>query len=161
MFREMRRKRQLLSDEESIEILKNATSGVLALLGDEEYPYAVPISYNYDDHKIYFHAAKEGHKIDAIRKCNKASFCVIAQDKIVPQEYTTYYKSVIAFGKIRVLEEENEINRAIEKLAVKYHPEDSRINRGQVIAGGWSALCMIELSIEHMTGKCAKEIVTK
>lgn len=161
MFREMRRKRQLLSDQESIEILKNGTSGVLALLGDEEYPYAVPVSYIYEDHKILFHAAKEGHKIDAIRKCNKASFCVIAQDKIVPQEYTTYYKSVIAFGKIRVLEEENEINRAIEKLAVKYHPEDSRINRSQVIAGGWSALCMIELSIEHMTGKCAKEIVMK
>lgn len=161
MFREMRRKRQLLSDEESIEILKKGTSGVLALLGDAEYPYAVPISYIYEDHKILFHAAKEGHKIDAIRKCNKASFCVIAQDKIVPEEYTTYYKSVIVFGKIRILEDQDEIGRAIEKLAIKYHPEDSGINRSQEIARGWSALCMIELSIEHMTGKGAKEIIMK
>ena len=80
MFREMRRKRQLLSDKESIEILENGTSGVLALLGDDEYPYAVPISYVYDNAKIYFHGAKTGHKIDAIRKCSKASFCVIEQD---------------------------------------------------------------------------------
>lgn len=159
MFREMRRKRQLLSDKENIEILKNGTSGVLALLGDEEYPYAVPISYVYDEFKIYFHAAKEGHKIDAIRKCNKASFCVIGQDKVVPEEYTTYFKSVIAFGKIRVLEDEKEIGSAIEKLAIKYHPQDSEINRSQAIAREWSALCIIELSIEHMTGKGAKELI--
>lgn len=113
MFREMRRNKQLLSNNESVEILKNGTSGVLALLGDNEYPYAVPISYVYDNSKIYFHGAKSGHKIDAIRKCNKASFCVIAQDEIHPEKYTTYFKSVITFGKIRILEDENEIRQAI------------------------------------------------
>lgn len=109
----MRRNKQLLSNNESVEILKNGTSGVLALLGDNEYPYAVPISYVYDNSKIYFHGAKSGHKIDAIRKCNKASFCVIAQDEIHPEKYTTYFKSVITFGKIRILEDENEIRQAI------------------------------------------------
>ena len=158
MFREMRRNKQLLSEKESIEILKNATSGVLALLGDDEYPYAVPISYVYDDSKIYFHGAKTGHKIDAIRKCNKASFCVISQDEIVPEKYTTYFKSVIAFGKVRILENDKEIRGAIEKLAIKYHPKDSKENRNQAIDREWKPLCMIEFSIEHMTGKEAIEL---
>lgn len=161
MFRDMRRKRQLLSDRESIDILENGTSGVLALLGEDGYPYAVPISYVYDDFKIYFHGAKSGHKIDAIRNCSKASFCVISQDKIVPEAYTTYFKSVIVFGKVRVLEAEYEIRQAIEKLAVKYYPEDSETHRNQEISREWKALCLIELSIEHMTGKQAIELAKK
>ena len=161
MFREMRRKKQLLSNEESIEILRSGTSGVLALLGDNGYPYAVPMSYVYDNSKIYFHSAKSGHKTDAMRTCGKASFCVIAQDEIHPEEYTTYFKSVIAFGKIRILEDENEKRQAIEKLAMKYHPNGDEANRNQEIARGWNPLCMIELSVEHMTGKEAIEIAKK
>lgn len=159
MFREMRRKRQLLSDQESIDILNNATAGVLALLGDDDYPYAVPLSYVYDNSRIYFHGAKTGHKIDAIRKCSKASFCVIDQDNIIPEEYTTYFRSVIAFGKIRILEDEKEMREAIEKLAIKYHPKDSEENRSKEISREWEPLCMIEFSIEHMTGKEAIELV--
>lgn len=153
MFREMRRKKQILSNKENIEILEKETSGVLALLGDNEYPYAVPISYVYDNSKVYFHGAKDGHKMDAIRKCSKASFCVVAQDEIFPEEYTTYFRSVILFGKIRILEDENEVREAIEKLAIKYHPTDSIQNRIQEIVRGWNSLCMMELSVEHMTGK--------
>lgn len=159
MFREMRRKRQLLSAGESMDILNNGTAGVLALSGDDDYPYAVPVSYVYDNSRIYFHGAKTGHKIDAIRKCSKASFCVIDQDKIIPEEYTTYFRSVIAFGKVRILENEDDIRDAIEKLAVKYHPTDSEANRKQAIAREWKPLCMIEFSIEHMTGKEAIELV--
>lgn len=125
----------------------------MALLGDNEYPYAVPISYVYDNSKVYFHGAKDGHKMDAIRKCSKASFCVVAQDEIFPEEYTTYFRSVILFGKIRILEDENEVREAIEKLAIKYHPTDSIQNRIQEIVRGWNSLCMMELSVEHMTGK--------
>ena len=93
MFREMRRRKQQLSESECSAILARGTSGVLALRGDEGYPYAVPLSYVYDDRKIYFHSAKAGHKIDAIRSCSKASFCVIDQDEVVPEEYTTYFKA--------------------------------------------------------------------
>ena len=160
MFREMRRKKQILSNKENMELLEKGTSGVLALLGDNGYPYAVPISYVYDNSKIYFHGAKVGHKIDAIRKCRKASFCVIDQDEIFPEKYTTYFKSVIVFGKIRILEE-NEIREAIEMLAMKYHPTDSIENRNQEIAREWKALCMMELSVEHMTGKEAIETAQK
>ena len=88
----------------------------LALAGDDDCPYAVPISYAYSDSKLYFHGAKSGHKIDAIKRCDKASFCVIDKDDVVPEEYTTYFRSVIAFGKIRIMEEESEMRKAIELL---------------------------------------------
>ena len=85
MFREMRRKKQLLSEEACIAVLDRGTSGVLAVSGDDGYPYTVPLSYVYCDGKIYFHSAKSGHKIDAIKNSSKVSFCVIDQDKIVPE----------------------------------------------------------------------------
>ena len=95
----MRRKRQQLSDEESYAILQKATSGTLALLGDGGYPYAVPISYVFCEGKLYFHSALSGHKVDAIRSCDRASFCVVAQDDVKPELYTTFFRSVIAFGR--------------------------------------------------------------
>ena len=85
IFRQMRRMRQQLSKEESIGILRKSTAGTLALLGDNDYPYAVPISYVYADGNLYFHSALSGHKVDAIRKCDKASFCVIEQDDVQPE----------------------------------------------------------------------------
>ena len=119
VFREMRRKKQALSQQEVADILHKRTSGVLALLGDNDYPYAVPISYVYDDGKIYFHSAKSGHKIDAIQRTTKASFCVIDKDLVIPEKYTTYFRSVIAFGQIKVIEDESEKRATIEKLAIK------------------------------------------
>ena len=113
IFREMRQKKQELSRQEIADILHKGTSGVLALLGDNDYPYAVPISYVYDDGKIYFHGAKNGHKIDAIQRTAKASFCVIDKDLVVPEEYTNYFRSVIAFGQIRIIEGDLEKRAAI------------------------------------------------
>ena len=89
IFRPMRRKKQALSRQECEAVLKRGSSGVLALLGDGGYPYAVPLSYVYEDGRIYFHCARTGHKLDAIRKEEKASFCVIDQDRIVPEKFTT------------------------------------------------------------------------
>ena len=122
MFRQMRRKKQALSKEECEEILQQGTSGVLAVSGDDDYPYAVPMSYVFCENKIYFHCAKSGHKLDAVSRNEKVSFCVIGQDHIVPEQYTTHYKSVIVFGKIRILENDTEKRTAIEKLAIKYAP---------------------------------------
>ena len=161
MFREMRRKKQQLTQEETMVILREGTSGVLSLTGDEGYPYGVPLSYVYDGDKLYFHCAKEGHKIDAIRKNPKASFCVIAQDEIVPERYTTCYRSVIAFGSVRILENEGEKRRAIEELALKYAPEDSEENRQNYIEKDWEPLCMLEMTVEHLSGKEAIELVRR
>ena len=109
MFREMRRNKQQLSCEECEEILRKSTAGVLAVSGDDGYPYAVPLSYVYCDNKIYFHSAKSGHKIDGIKNNSKVSFCVIAKDEIIPEKFTTYFRSVIVFGKARILESMDEI----------------------------------------------------
>ncbi|NLL77078.1 MAG: pyridoxamine 5'-phosphate oxidase family protein [Clostridiales bacterium] len=158
MFREMRRKKQILSIEECITILEGGTSGVLALSGDNDYPYAVPLSYVYSDSKIFFHCAKEGHKIDAIARNNKVSFCVIDKDDVLPQKYTTCFRSVIAFGNARILEEENEKRNALEKLAARYSPDHEQ-GRLQEIDRLFQQVCMIELDIEHLTGKEAIELV--
>ena len=161
MFRPMRRKNQALSTEECELILNKATSGVLALSGDEGYPYAVPLSYVYDNGRIYFHCARSGHKIDAISRNEKASFCVIDQDLVIPEEYTTYFRSVIVFGKIRILTDEKEKRLAIEKLAERYAPDIGPHERQKAIDKDYSPLCMLELTIEHMSGKEAIELAKK
>ena len=159
MFREMRRKRQQLTKTECVEILTRNTSGVLAVLGDEGYPYAVPMSYVYDESAIYLHCAKSGHKLDAIKSYDKVSFCVIDKDNVVPQKYTTYFRSVILFGRASVLNNEDEIYSAIEKLALKYNPTDSKENRAMSIKNEYSSVCLVKIDIEHMTGKEAIELV--
>ena len=159
MFRKMRRNKQLLPLEECVEILNRGTSGVLAVTGDDDYPYAVPLSYVYYDNKIYFHGAKTGHKLDAVSKHEKVSFCVIDKDQVVPDEYTTYFRSVIVFGKARILKDEAEIRKGINILAVKYAPDHDEERRLQAIDREYAAMSMIELSIEHMSGKEAIELV--
>ena len=159
MFQEMRRKRQALSSEEISAVLNKGTSGVLALSGDNDYPYAVPISYVYDGEKLYFHCAKSGHKLNAVQRNAKASFCVIDQDKIIPEEYTSYFRSVIVFGRIQVIKDEDKKRQAIEKLAVKYAPQDSEERRREAIDREWKPLCMLEMTIDHMSGKEAIELL--
>ncbi|MBM3138150.1 MAG: pyridoxamine 5'-phosphate oxidase family protein [Chloroflexi bacterium] len=158
MFREMRRKKQLLSDAETIKILNTATSGTLALSGDNGYPYAVPLSFVYQDGSIYFHIAREGHKVDSIRRSDKASFCVIDKDEVITQELTTLYRSVIVFGRIRLLEDVAAIKSALQYLGDKYSPGYTERTQ-QAIARELKNLAIAELAIEHMTGKQAIELV--
>lgn len=158
-FREMRRKEQALSSEVCAEVLDRGTSGVLALAGDGGYPYAVPMSYIYDSGKIYFHCAPVGHKLDAIQSSDKASFCVIDQDQILPEKFTTCFRSVIAFGRVRVLKEDGERKTALEKLAGKYSPGVSPEKTREEIQGAWSRVCLLELVVEHLSGKEAIELV--
>lgn len=158
MFREMRRKRQQMSDERCVEILNRASSGVLALTGDEGYPYAVPLSFVYCDSKLYFHSAKCGHKIDAIANNSKASFCVIDCDNIIPEKFTTAYRSVIAFGKVRILNSDEEKREAIAKLSDKYSPNQA-VEREQEIDKEFDRFCMLEMKIENITGKEGIEFI--
>jgi nitroimidazol reductase NimA-like FMN-containing flavoprotein (pyridoxamine 5'-phosphate oxidase superfamily) len=158
MFREMRRKKQLLSEAETIEILKSCTSGVLAVSGDDDYPYAVPLSYAYKDGKLFFHFAKTGHKVDGIRKNDKVSFCVIKTDDVIQQTFTTHFRSAIVFGRARILTEDSEKKYALECLVEKYSP--AYLAEGQLeIAREWSTVSVAEIQIEHMTGKAAIEII--
>ena len=154
----MRRKCQQLSNEESIGLLQKATAGTLALLGDGGYPYAVPLSYVYADGHLYFHSALSGHKVDAIRNCAKASFCVIAQDQVKPQEYTTYFRSVIAFGNIHIVEDPEEKLAIARLLGNRYNPhQDEALQRE--LEHGLSRMLALRFDIEHLTGKAAIELL--
>lgn len=159
-FRPMRRKRQELAQEESITILQKATSGTLALLGDNGYPYAVPISYVYHEGKLYFHSAVEGHKVDAIRQCDKASFCVIEQDEVHQEKYTTFFRSVIAFGKIHIIEDEAEKLQMARMLGNRYNPNQDEALQKE-LENGLARMLMIRFDIEHLTGKEAKELMNQ
>ena len=157
-FRAMRRTRQQLTQDRALEILQKATSGVLALLGDNDYPYAVPLSYVYSEGKLYFHSAMAGHKIDAISKCDKASFCVIDKDDVHPEKYTTFFRSVIAFGKIHIIEDEQEKLETARKLGKRYNPNDDESLQKE-LDSGLSRMHMLRFDIEHLTGKEAIKLV--
>ena len=154
----MRRKRQLLSEADTIAMLQSCSSGVLAVQGDDDYPYAVPLSFAYEEGRLFFHSAKAGHKIDAIERDAKVSFCVIDADDVVQSTFTTHFRSAIVFGRARVLTDDDEKRHALECLARKYSP-DYLEAAGPEIEREWKRVCAIELTIEHMTGKAAKEIV--
>lgn len=159
MFREMRRKRQQMPESEAVAILERGSHGVLAVLGDGGYPYAVPISYVYEDGKIYMHCAKSGHKLDAVRACEKASFCVVDQDEVVQAEFTSHYRSAIAFGRIREITDDAEKRRMVFLLARKYCPDLPQAEHDKAMERDWAPLNMLELTIEHLTAKQAKELI--
>ena len=162
MFREMRRSKQVLSREAAEKILREGDFGVLALSGDEGYPYAVPINYAVEGTKIYFHSAKTGHKLDAIRNNDKVSFCVVDRHEVVAEEFTTYFSSAIAFGRIRIIEDDDDPDklRGLELLADKYSSTASAERRTKEL-GRLSALVVPVMTIEHLTGKAARELVKR
>lgn len=157
MFREMHRSKQLLSDKEAIEILDAHGSGVLAVSGDDDYPYTVPINYVYRDGRLFFHSARKGHKIDAIRRNDKVSFCVIDRDDVVQETFTTLFRSVIVFGRARILTDDGERLSAFTSLVEKHSPDYPEQGRQEV--ENCAGACMVEIRIEHLTGKAAIEIV--
>jgi len=160
MFRKVSRDpKQELSKERAVEILEKATSGVLNVLGDDDYPYGVPMSYGYKDGKLYFHCMPKGHKIDAMRKHNKVSFTVIETDRIVPEEYTTYFRSAIAFGRARIVEDSNEKREALMILVEKYSPGFIEAGKKE-IESQLKAVGIFVVEIDHISGKEASELVT-
>ncbi len=152
MFREMRRFKQQLSQQELDDILTNSTSGVLSLIGDDGYPYGVPMSFAYSNNSLIFHGAITGHKADAIRKNPKASFCIIDRDAVIADEYTTNYRSVIAFGKIREITAPQEKLEYSMVLAGKYRPGFDDIS-GDKIKAAMERMAVYVMEIEHVTGK--------
>lgn len=151
MFRPMRRHKQQLSEEETLQLVRHGKTAVLGVIGDDGYPYTVPVNYVYEDGKVFFHCAKEGHKLDAIAGCDKVSLCVVGQDDVVPEELTTYFRSVVLFGRARVLEGDEEKFHAAELLWLKYAGAKGFVD--QEIRKYWDTLCCVEITIEHMTGK--------
>jgi hypothetical protein len=158
MFRNMRRSSQQLSEQETIEILKDGSNGILSVIGDDGYPYGVPISYAYHDGKIYFHCAKSGHKLDAIKKNNKVSFTVVGQDQVLPKKLTTCYQSVIVFGIVKILDDPEEKLESHMILSNKYsgkYPEHIQ----KEIEKDLDNMLMVKIDIQYMTGKAGIELI--
>ncbi len=158
MFREMRRKKQLLPEELTEQIMNKGITGVLGVTGDDGYPYTVPVNYVYENRIIYFHCAKSGHKLDAIRNDNKVSFCVIEKEDVIPEKFTACFRSAIAFGTASEITDDDEKLRMMRLLNNKYSPgldEDGE----KAIQREWNILCVIKINVEHLTGKEGIELV--
>lgn len=157
MFREIsRNKKQILSKDRAEAILEKGSCGVLSLLGDDDYTYGVPMSYSYRDGRLYFHSAVKGHKIDAINKHDRVSFTVIETDQVVPAEFTTYYRSVIAFGKIRVVDDLEQMRDGLKFLVEKYSPDFLEESKAEIESSLDNVRILI-FDIEHISGKEAIE----
>ncbi|MCR5761673.1 MAG: pyridoxamine 5'-phosphate oxidase family protein [Sphaerochaetaceae bacterium] len=156
MFREMRRIKQQISAEECVRVLKEEKRGVLAVHGDDGYPYAVPVNFIYDDknHSIYFHCAKEGHKLDSILKNDKVCFTV-HDNGYQKEDWSYYVTSVIVFGRASVMEEGEEKYNICYRFGSKYYPDKEGVDFEMQKA--YSRVNMVCIKIEHMTGKLVHE----
>lgn len=141
--------------DENEKILREGKVAVVALAADNDYPYAVPLNYVYANGFIYIHCAKQGHKIDVLRQNPKCSVCIIEKDEIVPEKFTTYYRSVIAFGYAKFVNDTTEKREALERLAAKYSPG---LDPTREIEKSIKAVAIIKLELEKITGKQSIEL---
>ena len=155
-YAKMRRFKQQMADEDCIKVLKTERRGVLAVCGDDGQPYAIPMNFYYEDGKIYFHGAKSGHKIDVLKENPKVSFNVITAGIPSKVKRGLDVESVTVFGTIRLMETSDETSGFARKLGLKYFPDDPDYIEGE-IAHTRKALQMLELTIDHMTGKLVNE----
>jgi len=157
MFRPMRRKKQEISKEECLRILREEKRGVLAVAGDDGYPYAVPLDFYYDEDEeiIYFHGAREGHKIDAIKRCDKVCFTVYNQGYQKDGDWSYYVTSVIVFGRAALVTDEAVTYEKSRALGEKYFPTQEEVERE--LKQAVSRVQIVAISIDHMTGKLVHE----
>ena len=157
MFRKMRRSPQALSHEEMIDLLKKETRGVMSVQGDDGYPYGVPINHWYceEDGKLYFHGGMKGHRIDAVERCDKVSFCVYDEGYKKEGEWALNINSVIVFGRIAKVTDEEKRIRIISELTRKFTDDEAYLARE--LKGSLQRTLLLELTIEHMTGKLVNE----
>ena len=157
MFREMRRIKQKISDEECIRVLKTQPRGVLSMLGDNGYPYGIPMDHWYSetDNTLYFHCAKVGHKIDAVSACDKVSYCVIDDGYRKDGEWALNFTSVVVFGRMHIVDDENKKREICTNLVRKFTDDEEYLQKELI--NSFPRVCCLALAIEHMTGKLVNE----
>ena len=157
MFRPMLRSRQQIPPEECIEILTEQPRGVLSVLGDDGYPYGMPLNHFYcpEDGRLYFHSGKAGHKLDALRRCPKASFCVYDQGYRRKGEWALNIRSVIVFGQVEFVEDRERIYDISRRLSRKFTDDEAYIE--QEIRRSGPATALFALVPEHISGKLVNE----
>ena len=157
MFREMRRVKQQISREECVRILKEHPRGVLSVIGDGGYPYGIPLDhwYSEEENKLYFHCAKEGHKLDAIKACEKVSYCVMDTGERIEDSWALKFNSVVVFGRMSVVEDEEKKLEICTRLIKKFTDDEAFLQKE--LTNAFPRVNCLELKIEHMTGKNVKE----
>ena len=157
MFRELSRKNKQLTNEECVHILKTEKRGVLSIIGDNDYPYGMPMNhfYNEEDGKIYFHCGEKGHRLDALKKNNKVSFCAYDEGYRIPGEWALNVKSVIVFGRMAIVDDMDKIVNITTKLSHKFTQDDEYIK--SEIENYAKATLLLELTPEHICGKSVQE----
>ena len=155
MFRKMRRFKQQISEEECIRILKEQPRGVLSMIGDDGYPYGIPLDHWYSGNKLYFHGAKVGHKMDAITAFDKVSYCVMDEGFRRDGKWALNIKSVVVFGRIRVVEDEAKKREICTNLVRKFTDDEEYLQKE--LTNAFPRVNCLELTIEHMTGKLVNE----
>ena len=157
MFRELTRKKQQLSNEECIELLKVEKRSVLSVIGDDGYPYGMPMNhfYNENDGCIYFHCGKGGHRIEALEKCNKVSVCVYDKGKEKEGNWALDVKSVIVFGKVEIIADADQVADITTKLSYKFTQDEEYIQRE--IKSAAHKTVLLRLMPEHICGKTVNE----
>ena len=157
MFREMRRIKQQISVDECLHVLKTQPRGVLSMIGENGYPYGIPMDHWYSeiDNRIYFHCAKVGHKLDAIAACDKVSYCVMDEGFRKEGEWSLNIRSVIVFGRIRVVENEEKKREICTELVRKFTDDEAYLQKE--LTNAFPRVNCLELIPEHMTGKLVNE----
>ncbi len=157
-FRKMRRiEKRGISNDEALELLRKGKRGVLAVAGDNDYPYAIPINFYFDESamKIYFHSALAGHKVDSMKRNPKVCFTIFGEPEIRDLDWAPYVRSAVAFGTAKPVADETEKRRVLKTFAMKYYPNEAEAD--EEIAEDFAAVQMIEITIEHLTGKEIQE----
>ncbi|WP_294452484.1 pyridoxamine 5'-phosphate oxidase family protein [uncultured Gemmiger sp.] len=157
MFRPIRKKKNEISADAVKRLLQNTRRGVLAVNGDDGYPYAIPVNYLYDaeNRKIYFHGARAGHKVDAIKRCDKVCFTVFGNETIRKESWAPFVQSVVIFGRCHLIEDQSTAMTLVKKFAMKYYPNESMVDEELAMDG--KAVQMYEIEIEHLSGKEVQE----
>ena len=157
MFRKMRRFKQQTGEEECIRVLKTVPRGVLSMIGDDGYPYGIPLDHWYSekDGKLFFHCAKTGHKLDAVSACDKVSYCVLDEGFREEGDWALNFTSVVVFGRIRIVEDEDRKREICTNLVKRFTDDEEYLRRE--LTNAFPRVNCLELTIEHMTGKRVKE----
>ena len=157
MFRAIRKKKNEISIDAAKDLLRSLRRGVLAVNGDEGYPYAIPINYLYDEenNRIIFHGAKAGHKVDSLKNNDKVCFTIYGNETIKEESWAPYLQSVVIFGKCHLVENKDDTISMLKKFALKYYPNEEMVNKEIEFSG--RGVQMFEIEIEHLSGKEVQE----
>lgn len=157
MFKEIKKKKNEISKEKTLDLLTKCKRGVISFNGEDNYPYCIPINYFFDrdNNKIYFHGCKSGYKVDLIKKCNKICFTVIGNKKIIDETWAPYLSSAVVFGRCHLLENNDDNIKLLKKFALKYYPNEEMVDKEIKLLG--KVVQLFEIEIEHISGKQIQE----